>query len=266
MKYLNVILFVVVACMFSNCKEKENDYPFLNVLPDNIEIQAYAGEKVVFNIQVLSDFRLTQLLITQKFPGESETTIFDSSLNVNNFNFQWAFRAPADIEEDLYIYFKAINEKGFQTVIGKRLVFQGKRLDEFTGLKMYSANSGNTAAFNLETLQPVAVSADSLMRDIQESQTDTSNLHLSNKWVSPSGCEFVKFNTYDYGNASGVTARDAFNAGIKLTEIANIELNDIYIVKIHRLEPNDIYAVIKITSIIDSEGKANDYYEFSVKK
>jgi hypothetical protein len=266
MKNLNILLFVFIAGLLSACKEKVNDKPFLIVYPENLEIQAYAGEKVIFNIQAVSDFRLTQFIISKKFPGETETTIFDSALSVNNFSFQWAFKTPTDIEDDLYIYFKAINEKGYQSVLGRLLVFKGQRLEEFTGLKMYSANSGNTAAFNLETLQSVSVSVDSASRDIQEYQSDTTYQHLSGKWISPSNCQFVKFNTFDYGNASGSTARDAFNAGMKLTEITNIELNDIYIVRILRLAPDEVYAVIKITNLVDTDGKANDYYEFSVKK
>jgi hypothetical protein len=177
-----------------------------------------------------------------------------------------AYTTPADIEEDLILYFKATNENNIQSIVGKRLVFSGKKFDETAGLKIYSANSGEEAALNLLTLQTVALSADSTERDIQEFQADTINTHLSNKWISPSGCQFVRFTGYDYGNASSSSARDAFQAGIKLSEIANIVIGDIIIVKITRQAPEEVYAVVKITGLIDPEGKRNDFYEISVKK
>jgi hypothetical protein len=266
MKYLNSILVVIIITLFASCKDKENEKPILKIYPEDLNIQAYANEKVVFNIQANSDFRLNRFIITKKYAGEPESTIFDSTLSVNNISFQWAFRPSTDIKEDLYIYFKVINEKGYQTIVGKKLVFYGKRFDEYTGLEMYSANGGGTSAFNIETLEPASATNDSAFKDIMEFQTDTTNQHLSGKWVSSTSCQFVKFNTFDYGNASGLTARDAFNAGVKLTEIANIEVNDIYIIKITRLAPQDIFAVIKITNLVDVTGTESDYYEFSVKK
>ncbi len=266
MKSHPIYLFAFVTLILLACGDKKVDKPYIIVYPEDMIIQAYNNEKMVFNIRVLSDYTLTQFIITNKYAGEQEITILDTALNIKNFSFQWAFHTPADNPEDLYIYFKAINENGYQTTMGRILKFYGNRFQEYTGLKMYSANSGNTAAFNLQNLVAVPLSADSLQRDIQEFQSDTAYTHLTYKWVSPSKCQFVKFNDYDYGNASSTTAKSAFDAGIKLTEIANIQLNDIYIVKIPRLAPDNVYVVIKITNLIDYDGKANDFYEFSVKK
>jgi len=261
-----IFLFAFVNIILISCGDKKTEKPFIIIYPDEMVIQAYNNEKMVFNIKVLSDYTLTRFIITKKYAGEQEITILDSSINIKNFNYQWAFRTPADNTEDLYLYFKAINENGYQTTMGRTLKYYGKKFQEFTGLKMYSANSGNTAAFDLSSLVAVPLSADSLQRDIQEFQADTAYTHLSRKWISPSKCQFVKFNTYDYGNASSTSAKNAFEAGIKLTEIANIELNDIYIIKIPRLAPDEVYVVVKITNLIDYDGKANDFYEFSVKK
>jgi hypothetical protein len=251
---------------FLGCEDEKNKKPFIVIVPNDLEIQAYTNEKIVFTINVLSDYLLTSFVITKKFEGGSESVIFDSTLSTNNLTFQWAYTTPADIDEDLILYFKATNENGEQSVIGKRLIFSGKKFDETTGLKIYSANSGEAAALNLATLQPVALSADSTERDIQEFQADTVNTHLSKIWISPSGCEFVRFNDYDYGNASSSSARDAFQAGIQLSEIANIVIGDVIIVNITRLAPEEVYAVVKITGLIDPDGKNNDFYEISVKK
>jgi hypothetical protein len=259
------ILFFLVLFSFS-CKDKKNEEPYIDIVPGELEIPAYNNQKLVFTINVFSDYQLTSFIITKKFEGGPESIIFDSILSIKNFNFQWAFTTPDAVEDDLILYFKATNENGVQSVVGKRLTFSGNQFKETTGLKIYSANSGKEVAFDLVALKPVSLSAETSVRDIQELQSDTINAHLSNKWVSPSGCEFVRFSDYDYGKANSSSARAAFQAGINLTEISNIAVGDILIVKITRLAPAEEYAVVKITSLIDQEGKANDFYEISVKK
>lgn len=266
MKNLYLIQLLLFILVLSGCKDKEQDEPVIILYPESLYIQAFNNEKLIFNIQVFSDYRLTEFIITQKFAGEQEITILDSVINLLQFSYQWGYQTPADIEEDIYLYFKATNEKGYQTVTGRKIVFTGKRLQEFTGLKMYSVNSGNAAAFNLATLQALPLSADSTVRDLQELQADTLSTKLSMRWMSPSECEFAYVPGYDYGNASSSTARNAFIANIKYTELSNIKVNDIYIVKIHRLAPDEVYVVVKITSLVDVDGTKNDWYEFSVKK
>lgn len=266
MKTFRFISFVLIGLFFIRCNDKQSDKPFIVVLPDNSNIQAYTDDKIVFSVKVLSDFRLTNFTITKQYKGESELIILDSVINAMNLNFQWSFHIPDDVEEDFYLRFKVTNENGYQSVATKILIFNGKKFEETTGLKMYSANSGLPSAFNLVTLQLLPISTDSTGRDIQEFQADTSFTNLSYKWISPSGCRFVKLNGFDYSNASGSSAKAGYEVGIPLSEVANIVIGDIYIIKIVRLQSESSYAVIKINNIIDSEGRNNDFYEFSVKK
>jgi hypothetical protein len=258
------IVLICTALLFS-C-EKENSKPYMTITPEGVLIESYNDEKLVFYINVYSDVVLQRFIITKKLEGEPETTLLDSSLIVKNLNYEWIFRTPADINDDLFIYFNAINGIGEQTKIGRRIVLNGKKLQESTGLKMYSYNADGSSAFNLATLLPESLSADSTLRDIQEWQDDPLDQHLSGKFQSPSGCTFVKFNDFDYGNASSVKVKAAYAAGIPLTEVANIHINDIYIIKVNKSAPQEVYAVLKVTGMFDNDGTENDFYEFSVKK
>jgi len=224
-----ILLSCFLVLLFIGCKDKKNEGPYIDIVPGDLVIPAYNNQKLVFTINVLSDYQLTSFIITKKFEGGAESVIFDSTLNNSSFNYQWAYTTPEVNDEDLILYFKATNLNGIESVVGKRLTFSGNKFTETTGLKIYSANSGKEAALNLVTLQPVALTAESAVRDIQEFQADTVNTHLSNKWISPSGCQFVRFSDYDYGNASSSSAKAAFEAGIKLTEIANLAVADIII-------------------------------------
>ncbi|NJK87255.1 MAG: hypothetical protein HC906_16025 [Bacteroidales bacterium] len=156
-------------------------------------------------------------------------------------------------EEKLTIYFKVTNENGYQSIGRRFLMFKGGKLTETTGLKLYSANSNMTSAYNLLTLEPQMINSDSLIRDIQEFQPDTSFTNLSLNWVSPSGCTFVRLNDFDYGNASGSTVKAGYQVGTKLTEIAGISVGNIFIIKVSRA-PEETYVLLKINNIIDNQG------------
>lgn len=265
MKKFPFFIVLIPVIMLFSC-EKENSKPYMTITPETLLIESYNNEKLVFYINIYSDVVLQKLIISSKYEGEKETVLLDSSLIVKNFSYEWAYFTPADSEEDILIYFNAINSEGEQIKIGRRIVLTGKKLKESTGLKMYSYNAAGASAFNLTTLLPETLSADSTLRDIQEVQDDPLAENLSRKLYSPSGCTFVKFNDFDYGNASSVKVKSAYAAGIPLTEVANIQINDIYIVKINKPGVQESYAVLKITGLYDNDGTENDFYEFSVKK
>lgn len=252
--------------LFSGCKKKLNDYPIVKIHPKDLAIDAYTNDKVIFTIDVTSDHIINYFLITRKYEGEQEIKVFDTTVNIKNLQFQWAYNTPAEEEDDIILYFIAQNVNGFETKVGRRLVFQGQRLEEYTGQKIYNVNGGGNSALDLVTLTPLTTAADSSVRDIQEYQSDTTNNNLSGSWISPSGCEFVKFNGFDYANASSSTAKAAFEAGNKLNAVSNIEVGDIFIIRINRLLPDEMYTVVKVNYLIEQDGRENDYYDLSVKK
>ncbi|HQI69582.1 MAG TPA: hypothetical protein PLT47_02450, partial [Bacteroidales bacterium] len=77
------------------------------------------------------------------------------------------------------------------------------------------------------------------------------------------GNQFVLFNGFDYANATDLSAMNAYNAGQKLDMISGLNINDIIITK---EAGSNVYAVIKITNIVDSAAIINDRYEFNIKK
>ncbi len=261
----SVLISLFAAMLLISCK-KESEQPFIVVNPADITIETFEGEKIVFNVNVYSDLALRKFTIYGKYAGETERVFLDSSLVNRNFNVEWAFTAISGRDEDYLLYFCAIDNKGTETKLGKRIRISGNQLQESSGLKMYSYNNGGLSAFNLKVLSPEVLSADSSLRDLQEIPVAAGDEHLTLKVGSPSGCRFVKFNEYDYGNANSLSVKSAFSAGIQVAEISNIKLNDIYLVKIPTNTHGDTYAVLKFTGLFDLEGTADDFYEFSVKK
>jgi hypothetical protein len=91
---LFLALFLVLLLLFSFSCENKNEQPYITIFPGDLEIQAYTNEKIVFTINVLSDYLLTDFVITNKFEGEAESVIFDSTITTKNLNFQWLIQLP----------------------------------------------------------------------------------------------------------------------------------------------------------------------------
>ncbi len=191
--------------------------------------------------------------------------LVDSSLFTKDFKYEWAFLTPSENEEDLLLYFNAIDSNGEQSKEGKRLIFTGKNLDEVAGVRLYSAANPSKGALNFEEGVSISSSSDSTRRNIQEKQDDNTSTELSYNLYSPSGCQFVKFNDFDYANATSKSVESAFSSGVKQTEISDIKLYDIYLAQ-YLFEGKTKYAVIKLTSIFEDTESTNDFYEFSIKR
>jgi len=139
-------------------------------------------------------------------------------------------------------------------------------LTETTGHKMHSKNSQNTDAYNIETgTAEFSTLSDSTDRDMEDNPASDTVSTLSLSWISPAGGQFVKFNTFDYPNATDSSLRDAYDAGIALSKVDNIQAGDIILTKLGDTTGSS-YATIQVTSINDPDSTNLDFYLFNIKK
>ena len=238
--------------------------------PSELYLSAQSSDVVVIEVECRSPFELKQLLIKSRMEGEYSVTELDSTITGKVFYFQYEYLVP-ELSENLSITLEfnlldASNEmaKNFRVIEVKGTVTY---LTETAGHEMFSENSGRQNAYNLVmgTPQYLNLSSASELHIADTSKSET----LLNRWVSPAGIEFVKFNGLDYANCTDVSAKYAYNAGLKLEFIDKLSEGDTFVTKI-RVKVNlvfkDIYAVIKITKIIDEPGSENDRYVFNLKK
>lgn len=80
------------------------------------------------------------------------------------------------------------------------------------------------------------------------------------------GLKFIRFNDFDYANASYLSVRKAFEVGIKNPILDNIKEDDIILTKLNRSSIDSGYVAIRIVYVIDSDSTLNDRYIFNVKK
>ncbi|MCW3072832.1 MAG: hypothetical protein JWO44_2722 [Bacteroidetes bacterium] len=267
MKSLFGALICLTVVLASSCKRDKDSVPHVTVSPSALYIYGNVGDLVTFSISVDSESPLSKFYISQQPDNQVAVTVLDTSITSKGVNFTYYYRLPAALAGTSVIFeFKAQDENGNTGKELKRVFIATPAavpLTETTGHRMYSNLGTNPDAYNLETNVSQFSTSDSTLRDVQDaSGTDTT---LSRNWISPAGGQFVAYNGFDYANATNVSTVNAYNGGVKLTQLSGLAVGDIIITKLGSLTTNK-YSVIRITDIVDLPGKNNDYYEFSIKK
>lgn len=267
-----ILIAITFALAFASCK-RGNDIPVLTVSPGTPVIAVTSGNVIAFRITGTSDkSSLSRLLITSKRDNDFTQTVIDTALSGSAFSMDWEFLAPhATAAYSNKITFELFEEDGDKMSTRRTLsvTLGAILLTETTGHQFYSRNSATQgeSAFDLEERVPVLYTVDSARRDIQDNPASSSDTQLSRSWVSPAGGRMVRFNGFDYANATNVSVRNAFNSGVPAEELNNIAVNDIIIVRLGSLPANvSHYALIRITDILDVDGTADDdRYTFNLK-
>lgn len=89
---------------------------------------------------------------------------------------------------------------------------------------------------------------------------------LSRKWISPAKLKFVKFNGFNYANATLTIIKNAYNSGLQDQYVSYLNDGDIIITKLGNPLIDTGFVAIKIINIIDADSTINDKYIFNIKK
>ena len=267
----NTFLALAIIAALSSCK-RENEIPVLLINPSGYNLTATSGDVITFGISATSDnSSLARLVVQSKRENSFTVTLKDSVLNGTSFFWNWEYMVAHSTEpysELLTFTLYDANGEQMSTTRTLWVTLSETVLAETSGHLFYSKSSGvhPESAFDLEERVQVIYTTDSIRRDIQDN-TVGGNEVLSRSWISPAGGRFVRFNSFDYANATDVSVRNAFNSGIPLEQLDNVTSGDIIITRLGSLAPNiGFYAVLRITDVVDDTGTAdNDRYVFNMK-
>lgn len=259
--------------LFSAGCKKENEIPVLTVSPGTPVMAVTSGNVVAFRINGSSDGgKLSRLRITSKRDNGFTVTVVDTAISGSTFAWTWEYAvAHASEPYDNQLRFELHESDGDQMGVTRILEVSlgAVLLAESTGHQFSSRNSATTgeSAFDLEERIPVLYTVDSARRDLQDNPASGTDVDISRSWISPAGGRMVRFNGFDYANATNVSVRSAFNSGVPVEQLNNIAVNDIIIVRLGSLPANiSHYAALRITDILDEPGNAdNDRYTFNMK-
>lgn len=131
-------------------------------------------------------------------------------------------------------------------------------------VSMYSAASGNRSGFNFSTLSTCfpELHTDSAWVIYDLPQPDTTRWdEISRRWSSSAGICFAKGGSFDYGNATVASIQATYNTMLRDNTVLDICSDDVIFVG----DKQRAFGVIKIISVCDEPGVANDRYIFSAK-
>lgn len=273
---LKNLIFCVLSALtlvnFTACKKDKLKQPLVQTSPEDLYIYGKTGDVVTVNVNVYSDIALKRFSVTAKLDNSFQSTTLDSAIDAKEFSMAYEYKIPAIAAGKSIIFtYTAVDVDGNKGSDIKRLIVQADTaivLTETSGHQIFSGKSLNHQdAFDLETntvkwSQLPGIDTTSL--DIQDFPSDTTSA-LARSWISPAHGKFVRFNGFDYPNATNVTVSNAYASGAKLDILDNIQLNDVIIIKLGSVA-DEKYVVLKITGITDAPGKEYDSYSFSIKK
>lgn len=270
MKKFTSLLVITFLLLSTACKKDKTKDILITIDPKDIHIPTEINKVIAFNIKAEADFPLVRFIIHYTESGTAKVTLLDSTISppIKKFNHSFEFTIPETwAGKSVTLVFNAYDQEGNMGTSARSIVVAPvtntpKLLTETTGHYFYSTHSGEFDAFDIETATPqLILTALPHLRDVQDYDTIPNDSIMQRSWSSASGSQFVRFNGFDYANATDVSTADAYNAGTKQQIINNIQVNDIIIVK----TPGK-YGVIRVTNIFDVAGVENDRYEFNLKR
>jgi hypothetical protein len=262
-----IILCLLIIGILISCK-KENTNPFILVTND-FSITVDTNQIISYSISAnAGTANLSKIEVQYQSNTQLLKTLLDSTIQGRTFNYLFQYPVVVTTTQTIYLDFTVTDKNGNQATTSKviNIIQNSVLLVETAGNVMYTNAAYNPNAYNLLTCKSLnsKVTADSLMHI--ESYLDSTNIDtVTHKWVSPAKLLFVTDNGFDYANATITSASNAFESGVKLSLVSNINVGDIIITKITSGKIIN-YVVIKVTEIYDNPGSATDNYTFNIKK
>lgn len=264
-------LFLSLAIALNGCKKDEiPSKPVVIINPQQVNVFNEVGNIQGFSVEVSSEEAVSKFRISQQTVSEGTVILVDTAIGGTNFNYNLEFKiTPEYSGQTVHFTFEAIDKNGVSGKAARKLIVDhySYALVETSGHKMYSANSSDFFAYDLEVGTSRGSQESWTLKDITENDIAKDSLSPRYTWRSPNGARFVKHNGFDYANATNQSVQDAFDSGASSYTIEDLAPGDIIIVK---TADNYLsccpYIVVKIDNIVDNSGVGDDYYLFSIKK
>jgi len=255
----------VVGLLFISC-EKQKDSPILLFLTPSAQYSvSIPGELIIIQIKIQSTEDLKSLSVTRQLDNSSTAVLLDSTITGKTFSLSFEFNAPMVVDSGrLLLLFQALDSKNNQITEPLIIIIRNPGvLIESTGFTIYSHSGNKQDAFNLSKKESIfSALSDSSQVDLIDATDSLSPNTLSRKWKSYTGVRFVRFNDFDYANATFNYLTEVFDAGVKNVFISDIKADDIILIR----TISNLYYVIRIVYVIDNDLNSEDRYIFNIKE
>jgi hypothetical protein len=266
-------LAIILTALTWACSDKIEN-PALTITPTDYLQLADTGKIVRFSISAspyenhrLKSFKIDYFTKTQK-----TQVLLDSALgNVSNFNMAYEFTVPHFTDTtEVTLEFNVTDEAGNHLMLTRKLLVnvysvENTLLAETAGNTLYADPGNHPTAFDLLECKALdATVSDSTQMHLLASFDTLRPATLTRKWTSPAKLKFVKFNDFDYANATATSVKNSFEGGVQVDFLTNVTSGNIYLTKVTQNKTTH-YIAIKVQYVYDNAGIDNRY-EFNVKK
>ncbi|QNL20827.1 hypothetical protein HZR84_02330 [Hyphobacterium sp. CCMP332] len=265
----NLLFAIGILLIPLSCND-DNDFLILDVVPQDIFKVYPIDEPVIFFTRSQSSTdNLSRFTIAVREENEvNRSIVFDSAISGSFFEYNFGFPRPLDQSREYDFEFKVYTSDGKSTTQFRSALIIYDSLEvpltETTGHRIYPKLTQNPDGFDL--INRVAVFTDTALLDtntVDIYELADTTVNLTRIWRSNTNGKFVRFNGFDYPNATLSKLIEAYESGQKLDQMINIQEDDIII--FHSSE-RAVYAAIKIDEIESGDSVTNAFYEFNLKK
>lgn len=266
MHFRKLFLVAIIATLSFSCGDDEEESNYgMRITPNENYLEREEGSVINFVINVESSDELTRYRVTETIDKKSTNILKDESIRGNFYSDWFDYTVPDTLEfgsHEIQLIFSTFDIKGRQIRRAKFILVDvvDRTLTEYGGNTIFSSLSNQFDAYDLLTGNP-KYSSDTTahIRDLSKANPNDT---LSRNWSSPvPEIKFVRFNSFDYGNATEQSVRTAYDTGIKNDTIRNLRSEDILLTKIENK-----YIAVKLNFVTDQSGNINDRYIFSIKR
>ncbi|MBQ0056090.1 MAG: hypothetical protein KBT20_00400 [Bacteroidales bacterium] len=196
----------------------------------------------------------------------------DSLISCKDLKFTYEYAVPYFSKDSvrLDLQLEITNTQGDRSFHTAPLLVTGSGrgvLNEYAGLLLYGGKSTRpnaldlnspTQTFCLATADTAQVSIDIYAYAAQDDDTET----LSCEWRTATDVDFVRFNGFDYVNATALSLETLYNTSHRTNAIRDIRQGDIIVVG----KDASIWGVFQVALCYDQEGVDDDGYLLNFKR
>lgn len=266
MRFFTLLLVFAVIFFSIGCDNSDEEQPFgISISPEANYLNREGGSVINFTFRAESREELRRYRVVETIDNKTREILKDTNITGKFFSDWFDYVVPDTLGfggHEIELLFATFDVKGNEMRRAKVVLVNvtERLLTEYGGNTMYSRLSNQFDAYDLLTGSP-KYSSDTTSH-IQDFTLPNTSDSLGKTWTSPvPGINFVKFNSFDYANATDNTVKTAYDTGIKNDTIRNLKAEDILLTKV-----DDKYVALKLIFVTDLNGVVDDKYTFSIKR
>jgi len=255
--------------MLAACEDEDSSPLIILAAPEQESAKVVAGDRLLYSVEAFANSgELEYVKVTSKDTWQGTVMLLDSSVATQRLKMDFVYTVPRlDVDSlAITLRFEAGNkEQRSTTTHVLKFVGSGMYIEEEAGYVMYSAASSKANAFLWTTSQVTfaELEADSLTDIYDYHDPEVRADSLMCEWRSGTGIRFVRYNDFNYPQATASSIRNAYEAGVKYNALKAIRPDDVVLLG---SEERGVLGVIRIVQVFDEAGTENDRYVFNLKK